>query len=133
MAKLSRKFKLSLFRSRFVTLACSCFGLSRLLTVPILLVQRPPPRLGDPHPRDLDRGAARNHALGAHTRQSRAHKLDHLRSREAVREHDRFGQAIRACGKQFERAPAIGLGKATRATAGSRQNWHPDLANRQGL
>jgi hypothetical protein len=110
MAKLSRKFKLSLFRSRFVTLACSCFGLSRLLTVPILLVQSQPPGLGDPHARNLGRGAAGNDPLGAHARQSGAHKLDHLRSREAARQHDRFGAPVGAGGEQLERPPAIGLG-----------------------
>jgi hypothetical protein len=42
--------------------------------------------------------------------------LDHLRHREAVREHDRFGAAVTAGGEQFERA-ATGGGRAALARA----------------
>jgi len=42
------------------------------------LSDRPPPRLGDPHPRDLHRLAARDHALGLRGRELGAHKVDYL-------------------------------------------------------
>jgi hypothetical protein len=34
-------------------------------------------------------------------------------NRESTRDHDRLGAAVAACGKQFERSPAVGLGAAT--------------------
>jgi hypothetical protein len=91
------------------------------------LPQRPPPCLRDPHPSDLDRGAAGNDPLGAHAREPGAHKLDHLLDREAVREHDRFGTAVWARGEQFECAAAIGLGETAGAAAGRRQSCHPQI------
>jgi hypothetical protein len=38
----------------------------------------------------------------------KAHKIDHLLDREAMREHDRLGAAIAAGCEQFERAAAGG-------------------------
>ena len=39
----------------------------------------------------------------------RADKLDHLRNRESVRQHDRLGHAV-AVGEQFESAATVGPG-----------------------
>jgi len=50
----------------------------------------------------------------------RADKLDHLRNRESVRQHDRLGHAA-AVGEQFESAAAVGPGAvAQRAKQGER-------------
>jgi hypothetical protein len=62
----------------------------------------------DPHARDLGRLAAGGDALGLCGSQPGIHQLDHLRDGEPVREHHRFGAAVAAGGKQFERAAAAG-------------------------
>jgi len=64
---------------------------------------------------------ARHHALGARGRKPGA---VHLRDREAVREHERFGAAVAAGGEQFERA-AVELGRALGAAvmARRRHRW----------
>jgi hypothetical protein len=54
----------------------------------------------------------RNRGRGQTSDRPGAHKLDHLRDREAVREHDRLGAAVGARGEQFERAAAIRFGAA---------------------
>jgi hypothetical protein len=50
-------------------------------------IQHPPPRLGDPHPRDLDRAsaAADNYVLAVRSREPSAHKVDYLPDRKAMR------------------------------------------------
>jgi hypothetical protein len=55
-----------------------------------------PPRLGDPQPRNFELLTARDDARGGRGRQPGAHKLDHLRNRETVCEHDRLGAAVAA-------------------------------------
>jgi hypothetical protein len=70
-----------------------------------------PPRLGDPDPRDLDRLAASNHALGRRGREPGVDQRGHVVDREAVRYHHGLGAAIAGCGEQFESAAAVGFGK----------------------
>src|SRR5262249_11977748 len=78
-----------------------------------LSLHHPPSRFGEPQRRDLHLVLVRDDALGRRAREPRAHKLDHLRDGEAVRDHDRFRAAVARRGEQFERAAAIGLGEAT--------------------
>src|SRR5262249_60497274 len=77
---------------------------------------RPPPRLGDLHPRYLDRLAACDHAFGMRARQASADQLDHLIDREAMGEHYRLGASVAGHGEQFERPTAIRLGAVATAT-----------------
>jgi len=77
--------------------------------------QRSPPGLGDCHPHNFERASARDHALGCRGRQPSDAQINHLLDGEAVRDHDRFGRAIAGCGKQFERAAAVGLGAVATA------------------
>ena len=81
------------------------------------LRQRPPSRLGDLHPRDLDRAsaAARNHALAVRSREPSAYKVDHLPDQKVVRPQERPGAAVARSGEQFERAAAVGLGAVATA------------------
>jgi hypothetical protein len=48
--------------------------------------QSPPPCVGDPQPRDLDRAPASDHALGRRGGKAAAYKFDQLRDGEAVRQ-----------------------------------------------
>jgi hypothetical protein len=50
------------------------------------------------------------------------------RSAEAVRQHDRFGAAVETRGKEFQRAPGVGLGAAPAAWG-----WHLHLPSDQVL
>src|SRR5262249_49083635 len=52
------------------------------------------------------RRRARDHALARRARQPGADQLDHLRDREAVREHQRFRAAVATGGEQFQSASA---------------------------
>jgi hypothetical protein len=77
------------------------------------------PRLGDPNPCDFECAAASDHAFRLCCRQPRTDQFVQLSNREAVHQHDRFGAAVGARGKEFQRAPAVGLGAAPAAWA-----WH---------
>src|SRR5262245_31640629 len=79
------------------------------VTLLLLAHDCPSPRLGDPHQRDLHPMLARAHPLWRRGRQPGAHKFDHQRDGEAMRDHLRLGRAIAGCSKQFERAAAVGL------------------------
>jgi hypothetical protein len=70
------------------------------------------PRLGDPNPCDFECAAASDHAFRLCCRQPRTDQFVQLSNREAVHQHDRFGAAVGARGKEFQRAPAVGLGAA---------------------
>src|SRR5262249_40624113 len=52
---------------------------------------------------------------GMPARPRTVYKLDHLRDRETVRDHDRLAHAVAGGGQQLERATAVGRGAATRA------------------
>jgi hypothetical protein len=77
------------------------------------------PRLGDPNPCDFECAAASDHAFRLCCRQPRTDQFVQLPDREAVHQHDRFGAAVGARGKEFQRAPAVGLGAAPAAWG-----WH---------
>src|SRR5262249_8116162 len=88
----------------------------------------PPPRLGDPHPRDLHRLFRRTHALWRGRGKPVdalwrgrgkpvADKFGYLRDGEAVGEHNRLGAAIAAGGEQFERPAAGRMGWRRRGRA----------------
>jgi hypothetical protein len=70
--------------------------------------QRRPPGLRDPHPRDLDRAPAGDHALGRHPREPAVDQLDHHVDPVAVRQHDRLGAAVGPAGEEFEGAAPSG-------------------------
>jgi hypothetical protein len=78
--------------------------------------QRPPPGLGDPHTRDLQRLLTSAHALFRRRGQPFADELDHQLDAEPMRDQQRLGAAARARGKQRERALALTL--ATRHATG---------------
>ena len=59
-----------------INLPCSVRS-ARLRTSPpssAAIGERPPPRLGDPHPRDLDRAPSGDHALGLRSCEPEAHQ-----------------------------------------------------------
>jgi hypothetical protein len=58
----------------------------------------------DLHVRNFDRASAGDRAPGVCGRQPGAHQLNHLRDREAMRDHDCLGAAVAAGSEQFERA-----------------------------
>jgi len=91
--------------------------------------ERPPSRVGDPHRRDFKRVPTGDHALGGRGREPGAHKLDHLRDGEAVREHHRFGRAVARAREKFKGAKSVRFGTAAGA-AGCR---HGALAADRGL
>jgi hypothetical protein len=84
------------------------------------------PRLGDPHPCDFECAVASDHAFRLCCREPRTDQLDQLPDREAVRQHDRLGAAVRTRSKEFQRAPAVGLGAAPAAWG-----WHLYLPSDQ--
>src|SRR5262249_60332066 len=67
----------------------------------------PPPRLCDPHARDLHRLAARRDALGRCGCQPGIDQLDQNLDGDAVGEQQSFGASRGRASKQFERAAAL--------------------------
>jgi hypothetical protein len=60
----------------------------------VLLGRRPPPRLGDPHTRNLNRASASDHALDLCRRKSSADKLDHHDDPQSERRSTRTCRAV---------------------------------------
>jgi hypothetical protein len=78
--------------------------------------ERLPARFRNLHVRNFDRASAGDRAPGVCGRQPGAHQLNHLRDREAMRDHDCLGAAVAAGSEQFERA-VPGRGQAALASA----------------
>src|SRR5262249_19370879 len=67
------------------------------------------------HARGLHHLAACDHALGVRGREPSAHQLDQQLGRKSIREHQRFGAALRRRGEQLKGAATVGLGAAATA------------------
>jgi hypothetical protein len=59
-----------------------------------------PSGIGDPHPDNLHRPFASMHGLGGRGRQPFVREVDQQIGREAMRQHDRFGDTERRTGQQ---------------------------------
>src|ERR1019366_336001 len=71
------------------------------------LRQYPPPRVRDPHPRDLDRLAGGKDTLGRRRREPGAYDADQDIELEAVRGQQGVGAAVFAGGQQLKHAALI--------------------------
>ena len=80
--------------------------------------KRLPPRLSDPHTRDLDLLTICDHTLWLGGRKFGADEFDQHLGCKFVCEQYGFGAAIGRGSEQFEGASAVGLGRPVTTTAG---------------
>jgi hypothetical protein len=74
---------------------------------PCASCERLPSRVGDLHANDLDCASASDHAFDRRRRESGDAQIGQQRDAKAVREHQRFGHALRCVGEQTKRAAPV--------------------------